>query len=297
MNSISASLKCVNCRKLMVSPVFLPCGCSICHRHTIDVNGGHVICCACEIEHPMPTNGHQFPLNKDLDKKIKTQFARNQNPNYIEAMKMCERFDEILTNIELILNDPFNFAYETINNLENFVQLKGEEMISNIDEKIITLKDELLDKNDEVNDDLVAKSEIIRVDGEKENLKIEKKMNLAFEKLNEYKKDCKKIFKKIEFVYKLREIEVKKVEARKDLTKWLVKINKFKVYLIQWLVDWQKVKMEIKNAIEISEIELTRLKSIVLLVDNDRDRFTRLQMELWKHIGPFQIDPQFRFGY
>jgi predicted component of type VI protein secretion system len=283
MNNISKSarLKCVNCQQLMVSPVFLPCGCSICHRHTIDVNWGHVICCSCEIEHP--TNGNQFLPNKALAKKIETQLARNQNPSNIEVLKICERFDEILTNIEYILNDPFNFANEAINYLENFVQLKGEEMMFTSESD-----------NDEMNDNFLAQSEIRK---KKEKLEIEKKMNLAFNKLDEYKKDCKYILKTREFLAKLCELDVKKVEARKELSNWLVKINEFSGNSRERRNVKRKMKMEIKKAIEAFEIELTRLKCVVLLVDDDQDRFTRLQVEISKHFGQFQIDPQFYLGY
>ena len=49
-----------------------------------------------------------------------------------EAMKSCENFDDLLTEIELFLRDPYNFTYELIHYLKNGVQLKGEEAIFKI---------------------------------------------------------------------------------------------------------------------------------------------------------------------
>lgn len=135
MNKISSAINCVNCREVIVLPVILPCGCSICEKHTIDVYGP-IRCCTCEIDHPLPPNGN-FPPNRALSSILDTQIGtRDFGLKHSNAKKSCSRLDDLLASIESILNDPYNFTYEAIRNLINAVQLKGEEMKLEIDNQM-----------------------------------------------------------------------------------------------------------------------------------------------------------------
>jgi hypothetical protein len=135
MNKLSNAIKCVNCRQALNSPVLLPCGCSLCKKHTIDVKGP-ITCYSCEIDHPVPPNGG-FPHNKALDDIIDAQICNlDFGKEHQEAKHSCENLDELLSKIEELINDPSNFTYEAIGCLKSVVQLKGEEMKMKIDEKM-----------------------------------------------------------------------------------------------------------------------------------------------------------------
>jgi hypothetical protein len=181
----TTNTKCVNCRNELDSPVFLPCCCSICRKHTVDVNGP-IICCLCEIEHPIPQNGLNFPSNTALaqfiDARHRDIFSKQEHK---EANEFCSRFDELLKQFEQILADPFNFTYETITFLKNTVQMRGEEMKIEIDEA----------------------------------------MNHVMNKLEEYKEECKLSLKSREYLDKSEMIRIDKDKRRGELEEWLEKLG------------------------------------------------------------------------
>jgi hypothetical protein len=185
MTNITNNTKCVNCRNELDSPVFLPCCCSICRKHTVDVKGP-IICCECEIEHPLPQDGLNFPSNTALayliDARNRDIFSKQEHK---EAKEFCSRFDELLNQIEQILADPFNFTYETITFLKNTVQTRGEEM----------------------------------------KMKIDEEMNRVLGKLEEYNDECKSGLKSKSYFDKSETIRVEKEKGREELVKWLEKLE------------------------------------------------------------------------
>jgi hypothetical protein len=193
MDKLSNSIKCGNCKNVLESPVLLPCGDSICKKHTINFQEP-ILCYTCGIEHPIPAKTGFLP-NKALagiiDAKINDLDFGNDHK---EAQLSCEQFDDILTKIDNFLNDPFNFTYEAIDFLKNVVQLKGEEMIFNINET----------------------------------------MDRFISKLDEYKENCKKDFAKKDYVLKSEKFRVEKEKARKDLDVWLATLNEIKFNEQEW---------------------------------------------------------------
>jgi hypothetical protein len=105
-----------------------------------------------------------------------------------EAKKSCENFDDLLSKIELILQDPYNFTYELINNLKNEVQLKGEEAI----------------------------------------FKINENMNRVIIKLDEYNIECKNSLKEPEYLGRAEILKLDKETGRRELEKWMAKLNEIK---------------------------------------------------------------------
>jgi hypothetical protein len=194
MNKLSLSVKCVNCHHILESPVFLPCGDSICKKHTVNCQGP-ILCHSCEIEHPIPTNGG-FPISKAIAGVIDAQIAcLDFGTEHKESKESCEHFDELLTKIDEILKSPYNFTFEAIGYLKNVVQIKGEEMI----------------------------------------LKINEKMDRMISKLEEYKIECKNGFSKSEYVVKSDNFVEEIGAARKDLEKWLTILDEIKFNEKEWI--------------------------------------------------------------
>jgi hypothetical protein len=170
MHKISSAINCVNCREVLVSPVFLPCGCSICEKHTINVDRP-IHCCSCKIDHLLPTNG-KFPPNKALSSILVTQIGtKNFGQKLADAKKSCSQLEELLASIEDILTDPYNFTYDVIRGLMDVVQSKGDDIKLEIDNQI----DRILSKLEEYHEkckinlnsnDYLARSNEIRVQKE-----------------------------------------------------------------------------------------------------------------------------------
>jgi hypothetical protein len=246
MNNISKAINCVNCNEVLVSPIFLPCGCSICEKHTIDVYGP-IRCCSCQIDHPLPPSGN-FPPNKALSSILVTQIGtKNFGQKHANAKQSCSRLDELLASIEVILNDPYNFTYEAIRSLMNVVQLKGEEM----------------------------------------KLEIDKQIDQILGKLEEYNENCKMNLKTTDYLTRSEEIRLEKEDARKLLDKWENILND-DAKLDQ--IEWTRVDIESKKAIEWFECTLDLFKSDLLL-----QQFCKFHHEIEEYFGKFEIEPIFKF--
>jgi hypothetical protein len=193
MHKISNAIKCENCRHILESPVFLPCGHSICKKHSTGVKET-VICNTCEIEHELPKNG-SFPLNLGLAKIIDSQIGSlDLGKEHKEAKKTCKKLEDLLKKFEDTLNDPYNFTHEAIEYLKSVVQLKGEEMKMEIDEK----------------------------------------MNRCIKKLDDYKINCKSSFKAKEYLKESERFRQVKNSCRKQLNEWLDILDEIKVNEPEW---------------------------------------------------------------
>jgi hypothetical protein len=194
MDKISDAIKCVNCRNVLDLPVILPCGCSICKKHTIELKGPTILCCSCEIDHPLPQNGRFLP-NKGLAKIVEAEIsALDFGKEHTEAKQSCTRLDEILTDIENVLKDPYNFTYEAIEYLKNEAQLKVEVM----------------------------------------KLKLDNDLARLLDKLDKFPTNCKMNLKSNNYRVKSDEFKRKKEAARCELNKWLVTLNALKLNEPEW---------------------------------------------------------------
>jgi hypothetical protein len=205
MNKISEAIKCVNCRNVLESPVSLPCGCSICLKHTRDVKVS-ILCCSCEIDHPLPSNGN-FPPNKVAIKMLEAQintleFGKEQK----EAKQSCDRLEKLLNNIDSMLKDPFNFIYEAVEFLKNAAQLKVDEM----------------------------------------KLKLDEDLALLISQLDDFKIKCKTNLKSFEYLDKSSEFEKAIESGNKELEKWFVTLNELKQNEPEWKRIQSESEMRIK---------------------------------------------------
>lgn len=189
MNNQISPDYCGYCREIMESPVNLPCGESICKKHTI--RGNSVLCPTCKIDHPKPAGHNEFPPNRPLSRIIESKLAGIRDlfgEDLKGANEYCKRFDQLLNNIEPILHDPFNFTYEAIKSLKDVVQLRGEEM----------------------------------------KLEIDTKMSCLIKKLDEYNTSCKMNLETKDYLDKLNKIQVEREDDRQKLEKWVkeLRLNK-----------------------------------------------------------------------
>lgn len=67
MDKVLNALKCVNCREILSNPVMIPCGHTICEKHT-QINENKIVCLECGIQ-------HEIVLNKSVAEMINAQLA------------------------------------------------------------------------------------------------------------------------------------------------------------------------------------------------------------------------------
>jgi hypothetical protein len=215
MNQLSDAIKCVNCRNVLEKPVSLPCGCSICEKHTQNVSGA-ILCCSCEIDHKLPDNG-RFPPTKALNKILEAQFSTiDFGKEHNGAKLMCSRLEELLANIDNIIKDPFNFTYEVIEYLKNVAQLKVDETKLQLDNNLaclITKLDEFKAKTKENFKSFEYLSQANELSAAKESTRLE--LNKWLFTLNELK---------------LNEPEWKRIknESKNTIERFKFELEKFK---------------------------------------------------------------------
>jgi hypothetical protein len=197
MDKISDAIKCVNCRNVLHSPVILPCGCSVCKKHVelrIELNEPTILCCPCEIDHPLPTNG-EFPTNTGLAKIVDAKIsALDFGKVHTKAKHLCTRLDEILNDIGNVLKDPFYFTYEAIDYFKNEAQIKVEEM----------------------------------------KLKLDNDLARLLAKLDEFQTNCKVNLNSSKYKAKSARFERKGEACRQELDQWLAVLNELKLNETKW---------------------------------------------------------------
>jgi hypothetical protein len=182
MGNIFNPQECGHCQSYLESPAVLqPCGVSICQMHLIENQEGSFLCKKCGIEHKITDENDV--LNKNLPEPKFDAVKNLEEKN--EAKKSCENFDDLLTKIELLLQDPYNFTYELIKNLKNEVQLKGEEAI----------------------------------------LKINENMTRAISKLDEYNIEFRNGLKEPEYLVRSEKFKVENETSRSDLENWMATLD------------------------------------------------------------------------
>jgi hypothetical protein len=223
MDKILNAVKCANCRNMLDSPVILPCGCSICHKHTHDPTSGSILCCFCGIEHQLESNRASFPANTALARIIKSQInALEFGEEHKTSKKSCTRLNDLINDFDCLLKDPFNFTYEAIEYLKNVAQLKVEQMKLKLDEELV----------------------------------------IVIGKLDEFKSDCKTNLKSNEYLSKVGKFEERKETAREELKKWEATLNELKLNEPEWgriKSECEKVIERVEN--ELIKFKMVSLNS------------------------------------
>jgi hypothetical protein len=80
-----------------------------------------VLCHTCGVERPIPANGGFTPRN-GLSLMINAQIASlNCGKEHKES---CQNFEELISKIDNLINDPYNYTYEAIDYLKMWFSLK-----------------------------------------------------------------------------------------------------------------------------------------------------------------------------
>lgn len=184
MENLSNSVKCDKCQLNLESPVVL--------KEQNENNKSILLCEKCRID------------------------VKN------EANQSFERFDELLSKIELLLQDPYNFTYELIKYWKDEVQLSGE----------------------------------------KEILRIHEKMDRTINRLDEYNIELKQKLKESEYVARFGNLELEKETGRRDLERWIAAAAAMLNTSVKEddEENWKRIKSESEEAIESFENKFQQFK-------------------------------------
>ena len=130
---------CSLCNKMMVDPIGLVCGNTICKSHLDKMikdstnKKKEFKCEVCNKEHYVPNGG--FVVNKLAQKALEIKLHNiKASPIFDECKQLIKEAKESAVKIEAIANDPESFIYEYFSDLKRKVDLRREELKLKIDQ-------------------------------------------------------------------------------------------------------------------------------------------------------------------
>lgn len=136
MDVIQSALKCVNCRELLSQPITLPCGHTICLRHTSaetprDSKKTTIMCLKCKTSHP----NRGFVVSEIISDMIRVQLSSlDFGGIHRESSQACDDVRRQLDTRDAILANFDWFVHQSVSDLKNKVLLKSELLKLRIDE-------------------------------------------------------------------------------------------------------------------------------------------------------------------
>lgn len=131
MEKIISSLKCVNCKQVLSTPVVLPCSHLICKSHT-ETTDQLITCLECGATHTTKEYMHV----KAVEDMINAQLASfDFGQNHSAALKSLKKLTKMLEKNESISRDFQSFLVETIAELKNKVYVEREEIKLLVDQR------------------------------------------------------------------------------------------------------------------------------------------------------------------
>jgi hypothetical protein len=121
---------CKYCSNILQDPVILPCGETICKKHSEDIT--KMKCLVCSDIHSMSKHG--FPVNafaqSQLDIKL---YKLNINSrDFQECNLKLENLNKKMKKYESMRNDKENYIYEYFSELRRNVDIRRDTLINNI---------------------------------------------------------------------------------------------------------------------------------------------------------------------
>ena len=138
IDQIKNLFDCEQCYQLLVDPVTLSCGNSVCKRHLEDLFGASpeesntFLCKLCGDKHSIPENG--FAINKRIQNALSIEFnTLKLNPVYEECKKEINEAKNNLQKIDNLENDPENHIFEYFEEIKRQVDIRREELKLKLD--------------------------------------------------------------------------------------------------------------------------------------------------------------------
>ena len=190
MEVINDMIRCSMCSSILVKPVFLPCGHSICKHHeekVIKNCSDDIYCTTCDKAYSIPESG--LPPNRTIESLLKKRFdCIDLDKDHLKAFEKCDMFADVLNEFKK-LEKPDLILFETINELKNRVDLRREELKLEIDQEAM----KLIDRLDEYESKCKSSISLIKIDNIRSvYAKFENNLKQWREELETFERDVSK---------------------------------------------------------------------------------------------------------
>ena len=129
LEQLKELFNCQFCSELLVEPITLPCGSSICESHHDELVNGQ--CTFCDEQHPKI----RYQVNQNLGEMIRLQVnSIKMSPKYDACKESIDKAKDFVNKIELVTKDPENFIYEHFEQIKQKVDMRREKLKLQIDD-------------------------------------------------------------------------------------------------------------------------------------------------------------------
>lgn len=145
MESISRFTECMWCHSQLCDPVILPCGDSICQKHTKDLEKVEWKCCLCDGEHKLD-EGERFPVNNVVLALLTSNLSRlDFGQSFREAKESVEAVDAKYKEMMMAVRDPQEYVCSLVRKYKAQLDLGREEMNKIVDDAYQEMDQNIMD--------------------------------------------------------------------------------------------------------------------------------------------------------
>lgn len=134
MDSISKLIECKWCLVQLSDPVNLPCGYTVCRKHSDELQKLEWKCCLCEGVHKL-AKGESFPVSDFAISLLKSNIPKlNFGPKYKETKIELNAVETKFRELKHAISQPGEYISSLTSKFRIQVDLRREEMIKVIDD-------------------------------------------------------------------------------------------------------------------------------------------------------------------
>ena len=154
-------IKCTKCFEQLKNPVVLPCGNAICEKHQEESqreDNQSIYCSVCDLHHDIPNGGfvRNLALKRLIEQKID---SIDMGDEYHSAYDKLQDFSDLFERFEKLKNDPGDKIYSVISELKGKIDLRREELKSQIDKDALSIIKVFDDYEAECKENIASKIE------------------------------------------------------------------------------------------------------------------------------------------
>lgn len=158
MNKLISALQCKWCFSELTSPVILPCGNTICSKHTQELVEEKCKCLICGVSHYIE-EGKQFPENKMAIELLEAKINKlNFGPEYQDAVQAVNELENKFKEFSHAVSNPADYLSGYFNEYKLQVDLKREQLIQTIDQVCDQMIDQIKKIHNECTNDVNSQS-------------------------------------------------------------------------------------------------------------------------------------------
>jgi hypothetical protein len=128
--SIKQLITCAWCKSILEEPVMIPCGETVCRKHSFEISGDE--CIFCDKFHVLQES-EQFPANKVVQNLLALKIKElDFGPNYKKATERVNELNTFLNDYDNLKKDPEVYISAHFSKQRNNIDLAREKLILEI---------------------------------------------------------------------------------------------------------------------------------------------------------------------